>query len=240
MQGLRWRRPSPALVVATVAVVLAVGGAAYATIPDSGGVIHACYHVNGDRQLAGNGSVRLIDPNGSGNKNTTSCKKDEVALDWNRTGPTGPQGAKGSKGDTGPTGPKGSKGETGPTGPKGDTGSKGDDGPAGPQYVAEGVVNGDGTIFVHNESAGVRVTVSKHKDGNGNAVPGQYDLVADGVGKNCPIPMLTPIYSGTQSVGWGAGHCGAGHLDTDVITSSGKDDPWSYLIVGTDDPSPND
>src|SRR4051794_1857577 len=115
MQGLRWRRPSPALVVATVAGGLAVGGAAYAAIPDSGGVIHACYHVNGDRQLAGDGSVRLIDPNSGANKNATSCKKDEVALDWNRTGPTGPQGAKGdmgSKGDTGPTGPKGSNGNT--------------------------------------------------------------------------------------------------------------------------------
>ena len=48
-------RPSPALVVAIVALVVALAGVAYATIPDSGGVIHGCY-------LKAVGSLRVIDP----------------------------------------------------------------------------------------------------------------------------------------------------------------------------------
>ncbi len=44
--------------------------------------------------------------------------------------PSGPQGPQGSKGEAGPQGPQGSKGEAGPQGPQG---SKGETGPQGPQ-----------------------------------------------------------------------------------------------------------
>ncbi len=36
----------PAVVTAAIVGALVAGGIAYATIPDSNGVIHACYHVN--------------------------------------------------------------------------------------------------------------------------------------------------------------------------------------------------
>ena len=86
-----------AIVVAIVAVV--AGSAAYAAIPDGGGVIHACYW-NG-----GGGPLRIIDT-AKGQK----CTTNETALDWNQQGP---------KGDPGLPGPKGDKGDPGPAGPAG-------------------------------------------------------------------------------------------------------------------------
>ena len=73
-------RPSPALIVATVALVVALGGVAYATIPDSGGIIHGCY-------LNSNGALRLIDT-GAGQR----CSANEKTVQWNQTGPAGPPG----------------------------------------------------------------------------------------------------------------------------------------------------
>ncbi|MDX6437372.1 MAG: hypothetical protein QOK34_2206, partial [Gaiellaceae bacterium] len=83
------------IVVAVVAALLAAGGA-YATIPDSNGVIHGC-SANKD------GSLRVIDP-GAGQ----SCATKESPLDWDAKGPAGPQGPAGPTGPTGPQGPVGS------------------------------------------------------------------------------------------------------------------------------------
>ncbi len=66
---------------AAVVAALAVTGIAYATIPDSAGVIHACY-ANKD------GSLRVID---TGSGGVCDAKK-ETPLDWNRVGPTGATG----------------------------------------------------------------------------------------------------------------------------------------------------
>ena len=64
-----------------LAVCLLFGGVAYATIPDSGGVIHGCYKVNGD--------LRVID------SPSQSCAMNETALTWSQTGPQGPPGISG-------------------------------------------------------------------------------------------------------------------------------------------------
>jgi hypothetical protein len=100
---------------------LAGGVAAYAAIPDSGGVIHGCYQKNV-------GNLRVID-SGAGGK----CRPPEIAIQWSRTGPAGPVGPQGPKGDTGPAGPTGPVGPAGPQGLKGDTGATGATGPAGPK-----------------------------------------------------------------------------------------------------------
>jgi hypothetical protein len=61
------------LLATTVVVLLAVGGSiAWATIPDSSGVVHACYKKNGD--------LRVIDPSAS-KADQSQCKHDETALD---------------------------------------------------------------------------------------------------------------------------------------------------------------
>jgi hypothetical protein len=126
------------------------GGAAFAAIPDSSGVINGCYQKNV-------GNLRVIDSSAG-----DSCRPSEIGISWSQTGPQGPpgpQGVQGPKGDTGatgatgatgpvgPVGPAGAKGDTGatgatgatgpvgpvgPPGPKGDTGATGATGPAGP------------------------------------------------------------------------------------------------------------
>ena len=114
--------------------LIAVGGIAYASIPDSNGVIHACYHVDGNGQINADGSIRLIDPGATAGKpNTTECRSNEKTLDWNAQGPAGATGPKGDTGATGPQGPawrnraKGrhrSDRAAGATGPTGDIGSE--------------------------------------------------------------------------------------------------------------------
>src|SRR5437870_2529193 len=83
------------------AALLGIGaGIAYATIPDTNGVIHGCYTKTG-------GILRVVD------KPQQSCTKFENPLDWNQAGQQGPQGADGAQGPAGPTGPAGPAGTTG-------------------------------------------------------------------------------------------------------------------------------
>ena len=107
-------RPSAALIVAIVALVVALGSVAYATIPDSGGVIHGCY-------LKAIGSLRVIDPSAG-----QHCIAVETPIQWNQTGPQGPSGA------TGFASPRGDTGATGPAGPAGQGASYGSSTSAGP------------------------------------------------------------------------------------------------------------
>jgi hypothetical protein len=100
-----WRRNRRRITGIAVLALLAGGGIAYATVPDSKGVIHGCYS-------AKSGALRI----------SGRCNSDEVALQWNQTGPTGARG---------PTGPIGATGATGPMGEKGDQGPTGHEGPAG-------------------------------------------------------------------------------------------------------------
>jgi hypothetical protein len=81
------------MVVALAALVVAVGGVAFATIPGPDGRLHACYQRS-------NGNLRLVESGGD-------CRSSESAVSWNQsgvTGPTGPRGATGPKGDPGPPG----------------------------------------------------------------------------------------------------------------------------------------
>jgi Collagen triple helix repeat (20 copies) len=131
-----------------VGAFLAAGAVTLAAIPDSSGVIHGCYQKN-------SGQLRLIDTEPSppmranrdddddddddrGNR-AGECRRSEIAISWNQTGPAGPAGPPGPKGDTGergpagPAGPEGPAGPAGPPGPQGETGETGPAGPPGPQ-----------------------------------------------------------------------------------------------------------
>jgi hypothetical protein len=68
-------RPSPAMVVAVAALLVAVGGVAFAAIPDSQGVIHACYQKT-------TGALRVVDSAGN-------CRRSETPIEWNQHGPPG-------------------------------------------------------------------------------------------------------------------------------------------------------
>jgi hypothetical protein len=96
---IRLRR-SPALIVAVLALCISLGGVAWATIPDSSGVIHGCY-------IPRVGVLRVIDTEANPAEKCVT-KLGEVPLNWNQTGPQG------QKGDTGPQGPAGPQGPQGP------------------------------------------------------------------------------------------------------------------------------
>ncbi len=133
------------LTVAAVAFLLVGAGVAYASIPDSSGVIHACYHVNGQGAVEGGSTLRVIDPTSS-NKEGRACKKDEASLDFNQTGPQGAQG---------PQGPQGPQGQQGPQGPQGAAGKDGKDGVSG-YHIAQAfeTVGGSGTTATLDASCG--------------------------------------------------------------------------------------
>lgn len=93
------RRGQRTIIISAACIVL-LGVIAYASIPDSNGVIHGCYKKNG-------GTLRVVD------NATDQCDKSELAVDWNQTGPQGLQGLQGPAGPQGPEGPQGPSGSAG-------------------------------------------------------------------------------------------------------------------------------
>jgi hypothetical protein len=91
------KRKATPLVIAAALFALGLG-VAYAAIPDSQGVIHACYKTD-------NGQLRVVD--------SATCNSSELPLSWSQTGPQGipgPQGLPGPKGDPGAPGVPGPSG----------------------------------------------------------------------------------------------------------------------------------
>jgi len=115
MSSFRLRRPSPALVVATLALVVAGTGPATAAVK---GLIKS------SKQIAPNAVL------GSDVKNGTLGTKDLSASA--RKALKGAAGAAGAPGATGATGPAGAIGPKGDTGGPGSPGAKGDQGIPGP------------------------------------------------------------------------------------------------------------
>lgn len=83
-------RPSPALVVASLSLVVALGGVTYAATKPS--------QINGCLKKTG----RALYVPEAGN----SCKTGDIPIAWNEKGPAGPRGLKGEPGAPG------AKGET--------------------------------------------------------------------------------------------------------------------------------
>jgi hypothetical protein len=81
--GARLRGISPSMAVALLALVIAVGGVAVASIPGPDGVIQGCYDNS-------TGALSVIDPAAG-----RGCPPGATALSWNQTGPQGPQGPPG-------------------------------------------------------------------------------------------------------------------------------------------------
>lgn len=91
-------RPSPAMVVAVIALVLALGGGAVAAIPGPDGSIVGC--------VGARGALRAVDT-------PSQCEAGEQAVTWNQAGRTGPQGSQGPQGAPGQRGaPGGSSSDT--------------------------------------------------------------------------------------------------------------------------------
>ena len=105
----------PRFVAVVAAAMILVAGAGTLVVAHGGDptLVHSC--VNRD------GEIRIVSA-------TASCKREEVALDWNITGPIG---ATGPKGADGATGAKGADGAAGRDGTAGRDGVAGRDGAAG-------------------------------------------------------------------------------------------------------------
>lgn len=82
------RRPSPSLLVALVALVIAIGGVAVAA-PGGGGSIQGCYDARGQ--------LRVVDTG-------AACAAGETPLNWNQQGRDGPAGPAGERGPAGAPG----------------------------------------------------------------------------------------------------------------------------------------
>lgn len=95
--------PSPGIAVASVALLIAGGGIALASIP-GGGVVHACYQKR-------TGALRVIDTARRGF--AVKCRSTERALTWSQHGPQGVRGTAGPPGTPGTPGTPGSPGAPG-------------------------------------------------------------------------------------------------------------------------------
>jgi hypothetical protein len=80
----RFRRPSPATVIAIAALVVATGGVAIGSLAPKNGKIVACYSKR-------TGAMRLVE---EGKK----CRKGEQKVAWNQRGRRGPRGFAGDDG----------------------------------------------------------------------------------------------------------------------------------------------
>jgi hypothetical protein len=250
---VRFRRPSPAMLLGGLALALVTGGVAVAGLRDGGDVIRGCYHER-------SGNLRIV-------SDADDCRRSEEAISWNRRGPqgppgprgaTGPQGPAGPEGDTGPqgpAGPPGAQGETGPqgppgqqgeTGPQGPPGPQGDQGPAGPPGATgpQGPAGPQGPQGDRGP-AGPTLVANGYVSGDGTilfsngpvptitrAGPGHYMLALSGFGTGCPLPTLTPANEAVALV-YGGGGCGGGSVTTEIRTADGADHNWTYLFVGT-------
>jgi hypothetical protein len=102
----RRRRPSPGMVVATIALSAAVAGTAGAAVQSARTSRPRATAATQHKPTALRGPRGFRGPPGA-------------------TGPAGPKGATGATGTSGPQGPKGDKGDTGPGGPAGPQGPTG-------------------------------------------------------------------------------------------------------------------
>jgi len=131
--------------IAPIALSLvAVGSIAYATIPDSGSVIHGCYKKP-------SGALRVID------SSVTSCDKGEVAIEWGQSGPPGIPGTDGAPGVDGLDGVSGYEVVTEtlpiPPQPLQGTGTLAAFCPAGKQVIGGGgaSVNETGAVYTDDQ-----------------------------------------------------------------------------------------
>src|SRR6516225_3908697 len=90
------------IAIVSSAILAVAAGVAYATVPDSQGLIHSCIR---------NGAIRIIDTDAG-----QTCKAGESALQWSQTGPQGPPGSQGQPGSQGDQGEQGPPGLQGPPG----------------------------------------------------------------------------------------------------------------------------
>jgi hypothetical protein len=97
----QFRLTSKRVALLAVGGLALAGGAVYAAIPDSNGVIHGC--IDERTAVRGTKALRVFDT-----ADTAACPSGMTPIEWNQTGPPGPQGEQGLQGAQGDQGPAGS------------------------------------------------------------------------------------------------------------------------------------
>lgn len=248
-------RPRLSVCAAAAAIAAVVVGTASGAIPDSAGVIHACYDQKGN--------LSVVDTDAA-----QTCDKHSTALTWDQhglqgfpgpagpagpagpPGPTGPAGPTGPKGDTGatgaegpmgPAGPAGPQGDTGPTGPAGPAGAKGDKGDPGLGFTQDGsnlvVTNAAGELQLNGLSFDVLVgTNALRMTSTGTTLTG--DVTMDAALKVNSIDAVNSTFTTAQIISGSIQGLTAGSINTGVLNAGVKnfriDDPldprnkWLY------------
>jgi hypothetical protein len=167
-------------------LVLAIAGAGYAMIPDSGRVYTAC-------MLKNVGTIRLIDPSLPKANLMSHCSALESPITWNQQGTAGAPGMPGTKGSVGPTGavgPQGPKGDVGAAGADGATGAVGPQGPEG-DPGADGAQGAKGETGPAGSGIGAGSVCKTHDGRDGtftSSVNADDDLVLHCVSTTPPPP----------------------------------------------------
>jgi len=233
----------------TLTLFAAVGGVAYATIPDSGKVYTAC-------MVKASGTIRLIDPSLPSSNPMSHCSSLETQITWNQQGQQGTPGTPGAAGPQGPPGPKGdagapgAKGDTGEAGPAGPAGPKGDAGPPGPgltslgqlqgiDCTAPGIVPGKVQVNMSGTGAITLNCLSSDSPVHGNTIPGdcRFD---DGSPNDADLPTnAPPNMTPTCANGALSYNCFMGYADVDGNPANGCEvnlvnDPQNCGAVGND------
>jgi hypothetical protein len=92
-RGAPLRRPALGTVLGGLALMVSLGGVAFATIPGSDGTINGCYNPTVGPPYP----LTVVDT-------PAGCKSPSILLPFNQTGPAGPAGAEGPAGPQGPAG----------------------------------------------------------------------------------------------------------------------------------------
>ena len=193
--------------------VAVAAGVALGTVPDGNGIVHLCYQVDQQGQIA-NGDLRVIDPDAT-KKNDQACTTKETALEINQNGTPGPVGP---AGPTGPQGPRRRREPPGPapratgaarragaragvTGPIGATGAGttpalagGATGATGPQGTggSPGATGGTGPATRHTGATGARPRTGQPRRGatGAHGPPGQTGSTGPH-GPSCAVSVGT-------------------------------------------------
>lgn len=162
--------PSPATVLALIALFVALGGVAYAQVA---------------RNSVGTPQLKrgAVAPQNIKNGAVNTKKLDNGAVTLRKIrpgvrrrlmrgrGPAGGVGPRGPRGHVGPAGPRGATGPAGPTGPQGPTGATGPQGPAGEDATSLWAhVNTNGSLI-----RGSGATGSDTRDAGNGAYEVEFD-----------------------------------------------------------------
>src|SRR5262245_13440181 len=123
---MKRRLPSPALVISTLSLFVALGGSAVAA-----GIVPLAQHARTADSATVAANAKKLGGKTAGQIASSMVGPRGQAGATGVQGPQGPAGAQGPKGDTGASGSAGAQGSPGAKGEKGDKGDKGDTGAVG-------------------------------------------------------------------------------------------------------------